>query len=43
MQLARHSDVQLIGVDFPNGPLHGEILSHFDLVREVEWPKDSGR
>jgi uncharacterized LabA/DUF88 family protein len=39
LDLARNSGLQVIGVDFPNGPLHGEILSHFDLVREVNWPK----
>lgn len=39
MHLVRHAGLQLIGVDFPNAPLHGEILSHFDLMREVEWPK----
>ena len=43
MDLARQSSLQLIGLDFPNGPLHGEILSHFDLVREVEWPRDASR
>jgi uncharacterized LabA/DUF88 family protein len=39
LDLARNSGLQVAGVDFPNGPLHGEILSHFDIVREVEWPK----
>lgn len=39
MARARHSSVQLVGVDFPNAPLHGEILAHFDVMREVEWPK----
>lgn len=43
MSLARTSSVQLIGVDFPNSPLHGEILSHFDVMREVEWPKPEPR
>ncbi|HEY4546032.1 MAG TPA: NYN domain-containing protein [Pedomonas sp.] len=43
MSLARTSPVQLIGVDFPNSPLHGEILSHFDVMREVEWPKPEPR
>lgn len=43
MALVRHAGLQLIGVDFPNAPLHGEILSHFDLMREVEWPKDAAR
>ncbi len=41
LDLARNSGMQVIGVDFPNGPLHGEILSHFDLVREADWPKDA--
>ena len=43
MSLARTSNVQLIGIDFPNAPLHGEILSHFDVMREVEWPKPDPR
>lgn len=43
MALARSSSVQLIGVDFPNAPLHGEILSHFDAMREVDWPKPAPR
>ena len=41
LDLARQSGLQLVGVDFPNSPLHGEILSHFDLVREIDWPKDA--
>jgi uncharacterized LabA/DUF88 family protein len=41
LDLARNSGLQVMGVDFPSGPLHGEILSHFDLVREVSWPKDA--
>ncbi len=41
LDMARNSGLQVIGLDFPNGPLHGEILSHFDLVREVQWPKDA--
>lgn len=43
LDMARNSGLQVVGVDFPNGPLHGEILSHFDLVREVSWPKDALR
>jgi uncharacterized LabA/DUF88 family protein len=43
LDLARQGGMQVIGVDFPNGPLHGEILSHFDLVREVDWPKTAER
>lgn len=43
LDMARNSGLQVLGVDFPNGPLHGEILSHFDLVREVSWPKDALR
>jgi uncharacterized LabA/DUF88 family protein len=39
MQLVRETGIQLIGADFPNGQLHGEVLSHFDLVREIDWPK----
>lgn len=38
MQLTRQTSTQLVGVDFPNSPLHGEILSYFDLVREAQWP-----
>lgn len=43
MTLARHTATQLVGIDFPNSPLHGEILSHFDIMREVDWPKPSLR
>ncbi|MCH8686146.1 NYN domain-containing protein [Pedomonas mirosovicensis] len=43
MARARNSSVQLIGIDFPNAPLHGEILAHFDVMREVEWPKPDPR
>jgi uncharacterized LabA/DUF88 family protein len=39
LDLARNSGLQVMGGDFPSGPLHGEILSHFDLVRELSWPK----
>ncbi len=39
MQIVRQSAIQMIGVDFPNSPLHGEILANFDLVREVVWPE----
>lgn len=40
LALARQSGVQTIGVDFPNGPVHGELETAFDLIREASWPKD---
>lgn len=43
LDFARNSGIQVNGVDFPNGPLHGEILSHFDVVREIDWPKSADR
>lgn len=40
LALARQSGVQTIGVDFPNGPVHGELETAFDLIREASWPKE---
>ncbi len=41
LALARQSGVQTVGVDFPNGPVHGELETAFDLIREFEWPQSS--
>ncbi|QMW22899.1 NYN domain-containing protein [Sandaracinobacteroides saxicola] len=38
LAVARQSGLQTVGVDFPNGPVHGELEGAFDLIREFEWP-----
>jgi uncharacterized LabA/DUF88 family protein len=39
MAQVRETGTQLLGADFPSGQLHGEILSHFDVIRDVKWPQ----
>lgn len=43
LALARQSGVQTMGVDFPSGPVHGDLETGFDLIREFEWPEPSGQ
>jgi uncharacterized LabA/DUF88 family protein len=39
LAVARQSGIQTVGVDFPNGPVHGDLETAFDLIREASWPK----
>lgn len=38
MTVVRASPVQLVGIEFPSSHLHGEVLSHFDVIRDAPWP-----